>query len=511
MVLRRVGGHPDTGARRQDQGADHGRSGKCGDGVCCPELVIAATSRAERAVGALLGVACGDALGVPYEFAPIIGAEETPEMKGGGLGDFDPGEWSDDTAMTVAVAEGLLVDGSLDDRLDAIARRFLDWYEDGPADIGVQTRAVLGRTAEGLSESTVRPALAMRAEAEAYAASHTRAAGNGALMRTAPIALAYQRDRNECARVARAVAELTHCDPLVGDSCVLWTEAIRVAVAGEGMELMWGLDLLPDDRQSDWRRRLEDALSSPPSSFTPNGFTRTALQAAWASVKRSRMDAELSLSTAVRIGDDTDTVAAIAGSLLGAYIGEAKLPSRWLMAVHGWPGYRAHDLADLALRLAGIDQTSSSPLAVADPRTVQHPLDDGVFFGNVVGDQCTAVLDLAGSAPQISTFGERLVVKSWYFPDREPLDQAPWLAHAAETIRDLRSEGHIVHVHFPCEHVWPVAVAMAYATLLGSSVHDAWEAVCGPWPWAGSWNVIFFAVRDLAADYWSVPLNDAES
>lgn len=306
---------------------------------------------ADRAGGVLLGQACGDALGVPYEFATPPGPGELAEMRGGGLGDFAPGEWSDDTAMAVAVAEGLLVGGPLDERLDAIAAGFLDWYDGGPADIGNQTRAVLGAVAR-----RERPGLgALTTEAaQTYAERHPRSAGNGALMRTSPIALAHLDDRDACAVTARAVAGLTHADPLAVDSCVLWSEAIRVAVTQERLDVRAGIDLLDADRRDRWAAWIAEAESGPPSRFRPNGFTVTALQAAWAAIAHTEGSGlEAVLHAAVRIGDDTDTVAAIAGGLVGARWGASSVPATWRSAVHGWPGRSGEDLVALANGLAG--------------------------------------------------------------------------------------------------------------------------------------------------------------
>ena len=82
-------------------------------------------------------------------------------------------------------------------------------------------------------------------EAEQYASEHPHSAGNGALMRTAVVALSALDDRVRGARSARRVANLTHADPLAGDSCVLWTEAVRVAVLDGRVDVSAGLDLLP--------------------------------------------------------------------------------------------------------------------------------------------------------------------------------------------------------------------------------------------------------------------------
>src|SRR3954453_7485595 len=99
----------------------------------------------DRAGGAVLGTAVGDALGAPYEFGLAAVGLEGPRMIGGGLGDFAPGEWTDDTSMMWAVLDVAASGADLrsDAALTQIARRFRAWYDAGPADIGNQTRAVL--------------------------------------------------------------------------------------------------------------------------------------------------------------------------------------------------------------------------------------------------------------------------------------------------------------------------------------------------------------------------------
>ncbi|QDH11059.1 ADP-ribosylglycohydrolase family protein [Nocardioides dongxiaopingii] len=333
-------------------------------------MTSSTTARLDRAAGVLLATAAGDALGVPYEFARPPAADELAEMTGGGLGGFAPGEWSDDTAMAVAIAEVAATGADLttDDALDAIALGFLRWYDDGPADIGVQTSAVLGATRRNLGRpggpGGGRPAEVMAAVAATYAVEHAHSAGNGALMRTAPVALAHLEDRDRLARAARLVARLTHADPLAGDACVLWSEAIRVAVVEGRIGVRAGLDLLPADRRAPWSGWLDAALAGPAAGFTPNGYTVTALQAAVAAVAgtpdadhRHLQDA---LHAAVRIGDDTDTVAAIAGGLLGARWGARAVPEAWRRAVHGWPGRDGDDLLALAARAVRGDRPGNA-------------------------------------------------------------------------------------------------------------------------------------------------------
>jgi ADP-ribosylglycohydrolase len=304
----------------------------------------------DRVAGVLLGQACGDALGVPYEFAAP--PDGPARMVGGGLGPYAPGEWSDDTQMAAVVAE-VAAGADLRDEhaLDAVADGFERWGRLGASDIGIQTRAVLAAAQGGDG----RPAERLRAAAQAVHDRTGRTAGNGALMRTAVVGVSHLDDRDATAQPARAVAVLTHVDPLAAESCVLWCEAVRVAVTTGRCDLLGGLDLLGPDRREQWRQRVEDATGAAPDRFRPNGFTVTALQAAWAAVT-SGADGPAGfadgLQAAVLAGDDTDTVAAIAGGLLGALHGASAVPPEWRSAVHGWPGLRADDLEDLARRVA---------------------------------------------------------------------------------------------------------------------------------------------------------------
>ena len=305
---------------------------------------VDAMSEQDRIAGTLLGMASGDALGAGYEFAGPPRGEVA--MIGGGLGDFAPAEWTDDTSMAVCIAE-VTTAGTVD--LEAIGERFLAWQRSGPADIGISTGEVLRRARSGHELPSV---------AAAYFDSHPKgAAGNGALMRTAPVALAHLGDDEAVAAAARAVAELTHADLLAGDSCVLWCIAIDRAIREGRLDgVRDGVAHLPEPRRQYWSDALTQAEQRPPGSFMPNGFTVTALQAAYAAIVQTPIpDGEPArhlqdaLVEAVRIGDDTDTVAAITGMVLGARWGASAVPAVWRSMLHGWPGLRAEDLERLAI------------------------------------------------------------------------------------------------------------------------------------------------------------------
>ncbi|GAB3863190.1 hypothetical protein GCM10028801_30230 [Nocardioides maradonensis] len=303
------------------------------------------SEQADRAVGVLLGSACGDALGAGYEFGVATPGPEGPRMIGGGLGGFAPGEWTDDTSMAVVIAEVAATGADLrtPEGLDAIAAGFRRWYDGGPADIGIQTRQVLH--AAGPAPSGAGLAAAATAIHEKYRQS----GGNGSLMRTAPVALAYLDDPVGLVDAAMAVSALTHHDPQAGEACVLWCLAIRHAVLEGALDLWAGLDALPEASRDFWALRLLGAQTDPPKTFRPNGYVVTALQAAWSAIHQTPGSGfEDSLTTAILIGDDTDTVAAIAGALLGARWGAGAVPVEWRDLLHGWPGLRADDVVRLA-------------------------------------------------------------------------------------------------------------------------------------------------------------------
>jgi len=238
------------------------------------------TAQLDRACGVLLGTAAGDALGAAYEFGPPRGPEQEVAMVGGGAFGWEPGEWTDDTSMAIAIAEVAATGADLRDEeaLDAIAQRWHDWSHDAK-DVGVQTRSVLSRAGRrGISAQTAR---------EESAGLHKltgRTAGNGSLMRTAPLALAYLDDEAALVEAARLVSELTHYDPEAGEACVLWCLAIRHAILTGVLDARIGLQHIDAERRDLWASRLNIAEASKPSDFANNGWVVEALQGAWSAI-----------------------------------------------------------------------------------------------------------------------------------------------------------------------------------------------------------------------------------
>ena len=316
----------------------------------------------DRAVGAVLASAAGDALGSQYEFGPSLADEVTPEF---GIGCFghDIGEWTDDTSMAIPILQVLADGRTLEDAaaLDEIVTRWRNWSMKAK-DVGAQTRGILSQ----LTETTADAALA-RSEAAHRAAG--RSAGNGSLMRTGPVALGYlDRSPAELAAAAGRVAQLTHWEDDNVDACVLWCLAIRHAILTGEFDVRSQLAYVPEARRARWAGIIDEALEPGvhPRDFRDgNGWVVRAFQGALAALAgaESLVDA---LERAVRGGNDTDTVAAIAGSLGGAVHGVTDVPIAWTRLLHGWPGIDADDLARLAA--GSRKSTCALPLRLANRR-----------------------------------------------------------------------------------------------------------------------------------------------
>lgn len=311
---------------------------------------MADTPRTDRALGAVIGSAVGDALGAPFEFGPenAFSARFPHPGHGGemcGGGGWDPGEATDDTQMAVLVAESLLECGGLE--LPDVFRRFRRWAAADPKDIGLQTEAVLS------SGDPWDLAAALHFQ------TNQRAAGNGALMRAAPSAVFFApRGREATMDAARRLSALTHGDRAAWEGTAILHELIRVALAAADP-----LAALPDTLTAvhpDHRQRYATVLAPdwhPEQATEFNGAVWPCLgSAVWA--LRTTSSYEDAVRAAIDLGGDTDTVAAVTGALAGAVYGIDGIPDRWTEALHvPLPGFgkrvlRAPDLADLTRQLA---------------------------------------------------------------------------------------------------------------------------------------------------------------
>lgn len=276
------------------------------------------TPKEDRRAGAILGLAIGDALGATYEFCtPDEIPQEPLEIVGGGWLDLEPGETTDDTALTRAVLKGY-EDGSLD--LRRVRDEMLSWQDTDPKDIGNQTRKALDYL------RSHPDALSLPEDPDAQ--------GNGAVMRAAPHGV-KARDAIEAAENAWREAGLTHPSWECRASSALVAALVAHLVDGRQPEeaLEHAFSLL-ESKDETGKRVRETLRPLEVYSHDPGGWTVYTTRLALLCLLDATSFRE-GVEAAVRLGGDADTNGAVAGALLGARFGASKIPSRWLENLAG--------------------------------------------------------------------------------------------------------------------------------------------------------------------------------
>lgn len=272
----------------------------------------------DRALGAFVGLAVGDALGTTLEFETRDVQPPLTDMVGGGPFDLKVGEWTDDTAMSLCLADSLLACDGLDER--DLMERFCRWYERGENsctgscfDIGITTRKALEsfRRTDNPVAGPVDP----------------RTAGNGSIMRLAPLVLRFWNDNHRLKDVARRQSYVTHGSAEAVDACEAMALVLASLIGGKPLSDVLsasygpfcpGVQAILD---GSWRGKARGDIRS-------SGYVNDSLEASlWCVAETSTFrDAVL---LAVNLGDDADTVGAITGQIAGAAYGVAAIPEEW--------------------------------------------------------------------------------------------------------------------------------------------------------------------------------------
>lgn len=291
----------------------------------------------DRALALLLGCAVGDALGVPVEFRER-GTFRVTGMQGYGTHNQPPGTWSDDTSLTLALADTLPPDGS---DLEPVARAFRHWYRDAwytahghVFDIGNATARAIRRLEAGVAP-------------EKAGGTDDWDNGNGSLMRVAPLTFhpRGRSDRTERFDLVRRVSSVTHAHPLSVTACFIYVEMLdRIR---EGLDAKRAYADLKDACARDapfpagntsarFDRILKgDITRLGMDDIRSTGFVVDTLEAAlWCFLTTDNYaDAVLK---AVNLGDDTDTTGAVTGALAGLAYGTAGIPAEWIDRLAGY-------------------------------------------------------------------------------------------------------------------------------------------------------------------------------
>ncbi len=282
----------------------------------------------DRARGCLLGLAVGDALGTSVEFAAPGTFPLVTDIAGGGPFNLRPGEWTDDTSMALCLAASLLEKQAFDpiDQLE----RYVRWWRDGYMsctghcfDIGNTVRSALERF-----EYTREP----------YPGSgDAMSAGNGSIMRLAPVPLFFAANRRKAIDFAAASSRTTHRTPEAVDACRYLASLLVglleghskeevLAPAYEAVPGLW--DVEPLERRVAKIRRGSFKERQPPR-IRASGYVVATLEAALWAFWQARDFREGALLT-VNLGEDADTAGAVYGQLAGAAFGMSGIPDEWL-------------------------------------------------------------------------------------------------------------------------------------------------------------------------------------
>ena len=284
-----------------------------------PEPDTSAAAIRDRAMGAFLGLAVGDAVGTTLEFKTRNSYPALTDMIGGGPFGLKPGQWTDDTAMALALADSLAKAPALDEK--DLMQRFVDWHAHGTYsctghcfDIGITTRRALARwqkTGDPFAGST-----------------DPMSAGNGSLMRLAPVAIRHFDSRAMLRDVAARQSRTTHAAPEAVDACVAYAEVLADAIAGaKRSEVLrhrnegYAGKIAPIMAGS-WRGKARGDIRA-------SGYVAHALEASvWSVAHTGGYRGAVLL--AANLGEDADTTGAITGQLAGALYGAAGIPTDWL-------------------------------------------------------------------------------------------------------------------------------------------------------------------------------------
>lgn len=281
----------------------------------------------ERYRGSLLGLAVGDALGTALEFRAPGTFTPIRDMVGGGPFGLAPGQWTDDTAMALCLAESLIECCGFDP-VDQL-HRYVRWWREGHLastgscfDIGTTVRTALERF-ERTGEPWCGP-------------TDPRSAGNGSLMRVAPVVLFYARAPAEAIARAADSSRTTHQAREAVDACRCFAALLLGALSGVPKDVLLGGDYTPVPGL--WAEQplapavREVAAGSfarrEPPEIRGTGYVVRTLEAAHWAFHRSRSFAEGALRV-VNLGEDADTTGAVYGQLAGAYYGERAIPAHW--------------------------------------------------------------------------------------------------------------------------------------------------------------------------------------
>ncbi len=245
-------------------------------------------------------------------------------MIGHGTWNQPAGTITDDTEQALCIARSLVEQHEFDP-VD-IAERFVEWYDSDPFDIGRMTMKSLSRLRHGDEWD--------EAGQHVWESSpEGQNAGNGSVMRCAPLAVPYATDWDRLVEVSRQSSQITHADPRCTYGCAVLNLTVAGLLDDADTPLQDALDDIGSDAPSELVTALQPiAWGDSPDTLETSGYVVHSLQTALHDGLVAE-SAEEAIVTAVNRGGDTDTIGAIAGAVAGARFGASQLPERWVSAI----------------------------------------------------------------------------------------------------------------------------------------------------------------------------------
>lgn len=274
----------------------------------------------DKIVGALIGLACGDAVGTTLEFKPRGTFEPLADMIGGGPFRLQPGQWTDDMSMALCLAHSLIHKQGFDpvDQMN----RYCNWYQHGYMsstghcfDIGMTVSAALNKY--------------LRTHDPFAGSVEEHSSGNGSLMRLAPIPMVYHSDIEACIHFAGESSRTTHGSAECVDSSRLFASLIFQAFRTEDKSAIFERNTYNPSSEKVVNLANRDFLNKGYQDLTGSGYVIESLESAlWCFMNGTSFEECILL--AANIGNDADTTAAICGQIAGAYYGVSNIPERWV-------------------------------------------------------------------------------------------------------------------------------------------------------------------------------------
>jgi ADP-ribosylglycohydrolase len=283
--------------------------------------------KVQRFRGCLLGLAAGDAVGTTLEFRRPGSFEPISDMVGGGPFGLQPGQWTDDTSMALCLAASLVECAGFDpaDQM----RRYARWYREGYFSSTGRCFDIGNTVSQALSH--------FERSGEAYAgSSHPRSAGNGSIMRLAPVPMFYAADPAQAMAASYHSSRTTHGAATAVDACHYFGGLLAGALNGAAKDRLLSPFYTPVAGYWDSHPLVPEIAEIAAGSFKERqppqiqgtGYVVRSLEAAlWAFYHSDNFRDGCLL--AANLGDDADTTAAVYGQLAGAYYGESAIPPHW--------------------------------------------------------------------------------------------------------------------------------------------------------------------------------------